>query len=158
MNFNQHFMKPTKLIVAIVATLMSTAALSAPAFAGDNKVYPGSNCKPNQETGTTGLYYGNAVDNLGTVAREVVCPVVRDDTIGGSANAQVYVNSNAVGCTLYSANVNGATYDSRTATGVAVSGVYRIDIPAVAQVSQGAYHIGCNLPSGTSVLQYSVGE
>lgn len=41
MNSEKQFMNRTKALV-VVATLMSTAAISAPALAGDNKVYAGS--------------------------------------------------------------------------------------------------------------------
>jgi hypothetical protein len=153
-------LSPHTRLVALVATLLVTAALAAPARAGDNKVYAGSTCKPTTETGTTGMFYGNNATNLGAANVNVVCPVVREVTTGGTPNAYVDVNSNAVTCTLVTTNATGlGIFDSGTAAPVFLAaGVYRIDIQGVGQVSQGAYHIDCTLPPATAVLRYSIAE
>ncbi len=161
-------MNRTKIIV-VVATLISTAAISAPALAGDNKVYAGSTCKP-INSGTTGLFYGNGATNLTHVTTNpvdinVVCPVVRDNTtgpVGSGPNAFIDVNSNTVSCSLDTTTEFGeTTFNSATAVPfqpVAGINVWRFDIQAVPQVSQGAYIVKCTLPPSTSVLRYSVAE
>lgn len=73
----------TKLIV-VVATLISTATISTPALAGDNKGYSGGSCKP-INSGTTGLFYGDNATNLTRVTpnpvdTKVVCPVGQDNS------------------------------------------------------------------------------
>lgn len=141
-------MNRTKVIV-VVATLISTAAISAPALAGDNKVYPGSTCKP-INSGTTGLFYGNNATNLTQVTPnpvdiDVVCPVVRDNTtgpVGSGPNAFIDVNSNTVSCSLKTTDEYGvSTFGSATAVPfqpVAGVNAWRFDIRAIPQVSQGA--------------------
>lgn len=162
-------MNRTKAITALLATLISTAALSTPALAGDNKVYPGSTCKP-INSGTTGLFYGNGASNLTHVTPNpvdinVACPVVRDNTtgpVGSGPNAFIDVNSNTVSCSLDTTDEFGvATLNSTTAVPfqpVAGVNAWRFDIRAVPQVSQGAYIVKCTLPPSTSVLRYSVSE
>jgi hypothetical protein len=159
MKLNQNGLRPKKLIVALIATLLVTAALSAPARAGDNKVYAGSTCKP-MSSGTNGLFYGNNATNLGTANIHVICPVVREITTGGTPKAYVHVNDPDVDCTFVVSNATGlGTFDEGTANPVSLaSGVYRFDIQGVSQVSQGAYHIRCTLPPSTAVLHYSVTE
>jgi hypothetical protein len=156
----QHGRQPKKRLITLAAALLLVATLAAPALAGDNKVYSGSTCKPTTETGATGMFYGNNATNLGGANVNVVCPVVREVTAGGTPNAYVDVNSNAVTCTFVTTNANGlGTFDSGTAAPVLlVAGVYRIDIQGVGQVGQGAYHIDCTLPPATAVLRYSVAE
>lgn len=160
MHQNQHSISPKRLLAAFVTILILTAGLSAPALAGDNKVYAGSTCKPVEETGTTGLYYGNNTTNLGAVDVDVVCPVVRDVTTGAAPNAYIDVNSSSVSCTVVVSNADGlGTFDTGSAAPVLLAaGVYRIDIQGVSQVSQGSYHIACNLPPTTAILRYSVAE
>lgn len=160
MHLNQQGIRPKKRLGTLAAALLLTAALAAPALAGDNKVYSGSTCKPTTETGATGMFYGNNATNLGGANVNVVCPVVREVTSGGTPNAYVDVNSNAVSCTFVTTNANGlGTFDSGTAApAFLAAGVYRIDIQGVAEVSQGAYHIDCTLPPATAVLRYSVAE
>jgi len=159
-DLNQYRIKPKKRLGTLAATLMLTGALAAPALAGDNKVYSGSTCKPTTETGATGMFYGNNATNLGAANINVVCPVVREITSGGTPNAYVHVNSNTVSCTFVTTNANGlGTFDSGTAApALLAAGVYRIDIQGVGQVGQGAYHIDCTLPPATAVLHYSVAE
>jgi hypothetical protein len=106
------------------------------------------------------MYYGNNATNLGAADVDVVCPVVRDVTTGAAPNAYIDVSSNTVSCSLVVTNADGSgTFDSGTAAPVFLAaGVYRIDIQGVNQVSQGSYHIACNLPPTTAVLRYSVAE
>lgn len=163
LHLNHYCMRPKTLLVALVATLMWTAALVAPARAGDNKVYAGSTCKPIDETVPTSLYYGNNATNLSLVDDvHVVCPVVRDVTTGpaNGPNAYIDVSANTVSCDFVTTNANGlGTFASVTAAPVFLAaGVYRIDIQGIPQVGQGAYHIDCTLPPSTAVLRYSVAE
>jgi hypothetical protein len=146
-----------------VVTLLIAAFISTPVFAGDNKVYAGSTCKPTEETGATGLFYGNNTTNLGLVNVNVVCPVVRDDTtgpVGGGPNAFIDVNSNLVTCSFDTTNEYGlGTFNSIAGVPVFVAaGIYRMDIRGVPQVAQGAYKIRCTLPPNTAILRYSVAE
>jgi hypothetical protein len=161
MNFNHH-QTAKKIGLAFLATFVSMAAISAPALAGNNKVYPGSNCKP-QESGTTGIAYGHNATNTGNTTVTVKCPIVRENTtgpVGGGPNSYIYVNSNTVSCTFRTSNLYGVgTFNSQTpAPTFVTAGVYRINIAAVPQVSQGSYHISCTLPPQTAVLLYSVAE
>lgn len=156
-------MNRTKVIAALVVTLISPAAISAPALAGDNKVYSGSECKPIEGSLPSDLFYGNGATNLGNVNVNVVCPVVRDDTsgpVGSGPNAFIDVSLDTVSCSLNTTNLYGlGTYATGTAVPFSVvPGVYRFDIRAVPQVSQGAYNITCTLPPSTAVLRYSVSE
>lgn len=115
-------------------------------------------------SGTTGLFYDNNATNLGGATISVVCPVVRDDTLGpvGGPNAHIDVTSNTVSCSFNTTNAYGlGTFASRTAIPfqpVAGVNVWRFDIQAVPQVSQGAYLVRCTLPPSTGVLRYSVAE
>jgi hypothetical protein len=163
MHLNQYCMRPKILMTVLVATLMFTAALVAPARAADNKVYAGSNCKPVDETVPTSLYYGNNATNLSLVDdAHVVCPVVRDVTTGpaNGPNAYIDVSSNTVSCDFVTTNANGlGTFASVTSVPVFLAaGVYRFDIQGIPQVGQGAYLIDCTLPPSTSILRYSVAE
>lgn len=50
------------------------------AQAGDEKIYPGSMCKPSTESDPSGLIYTFAgVKNVSTTEKRIVCPVVRDN-------------------------------------------------------------------------------
>jgi hypothetical protein len=157
-------MKPTKLIVALVATLMSTATISAPALAGEQKVYSGNICKPIVENGNTGLNYGNnATTNFGGANIDVVCPVVRDNSTGasvGGPKASIDVDSALVSCHFTTTQANGlGIFANPTAAPVASGGgVFRIDILAIPQVPKGAYYITCTIPPNQAVLRYLVSE
>jgi hypothetical protein len=161
MNFNHH-LTAKKISLAFLATFISMAAISAPALAGNNKIYPGSNCKP-LESGTTGIAYGHNATNIGNTTVGVKCPIVRENTtgpVGGGPNSYIYVSSNTVSCRFRTSDLYGrGTFNEQTSNPVFVAnGVYRINIAAVPQVSQGSYHISCTLPSQTAVLLYSVAE
>ncbi|WNN91621.1 hypothetical protein [Gloeocapsopsis dulcis] len=150
-----------KFFAVLVGMLVSTAAISAPALAADNKVYPGGACTA-INSGTAGLFHGNATTNLSNVNINVTCPVVRDVTgtaEGGGPDAFIDVSSPSVSCSLNTLNLQGGTHASRTATPFQLfPNVFRYDIRNVPQVSQGAYRIACFLPPGTAVLRYSVAE
>lgn len=155
-------MNRTKNIVALAITLMSSAAISTPAFAGDNKVYSGSACMPASYSVLAGISLGNQFNNFTGQSINVRCPIVRDETggaEGGGPDTFIDVSSPTVKCSLNTTRLEGGTFASRTATPFQVSpGVFRYDIRDVPQVSQGAYNISCNLPNGTSILRYSLGE
>lgn len=155
-------MNRIQAIATIAATLMSTAAISAPAFAGDNKVYSGSACMPESNPVPAGVSLGNQLNNFSAGAINVRCPVVRDETgtaEGGGPDAFIDVSSPTVTCSVNTTRLEGGTFASRTATPFQVSpGVFRYDIRNVPQVSQGAYNISCRLPQFTSIIRYSVAE
>ena len=156
---NQHGRRPKNLLVALGVTLMCISVLSTPSWAGDNKVYPGGNCK--SVDGDPDLFYYSSTWNLSAVDTElIVCPVVRDVTGGGTPKAYVYVNNNGVSCFLRATNQNGGAGVSATAAPAFVAaGVYLIDIQGLPPADpQGAYYITCTLPPGTSVLRYSLAE
>jgi hypothetical protein len=106
------------------------------------------------------MYYGTNATNLGAADVDVICPVVRDVTTGAAPNAYIDVNSSSVSCTVVVSNANGlGAFDTGSAApAFLAAGVYRIDIQGVSQVSQGSYHIACNLPPTTAILRYSVAE
>jgi hypothetical protein len=83
MNSTKLVIKRTKAIVALAVTLMSAAAMSTPAFAGDNKVYSGSMCDVQTPAFNNRISRAGGVAlNNGTSQVTVHCPVVRDNTSG----------------------------------------------------------------------------
>jgi hypothetical protein len=71
-------MNRTKAIVALAATLMSTAAISAPALAEIN-TFPASMCQPgNFNDAAKLLYRNNSLDNISNNGAIVVCPIPND--------------------------------------------------------------------------------
>lgn len=160
--FHSNSVKPQNLIVALALTLMSAGAMSAPAFAGDNKVYSGSNCMPESNPVPAGVFLTNRINNASGKTIRVRCPVTRDVTgspEGGGPDAAIEVSSPSVNCRFNSARIDGLTFASRTATPFQVSsGVFKYDIKDVPQVTQGAYIIACTLPTSTSIFRYSVTE
>lgn len=156
-------MKSQNVINALIATLLCSAAISAPAFAGDNKVYPGSACATGT-TPTNGSFslIVNRFLNTGNTDLFVLCPVVRDETStaeGGGPDAFIDVSSTNVSCSVLTTNLQGTTVAQRSAIPFQLSpGVFRYDIRDVPQVSQGAYGISCRVPPSTAILRYSVAE
>jgi hypothetical protein len=165
MHLNQHSMKRAKLIVVLIATLMSPAAISAPALAGDQKVYAGNTCKPLVEDGNTGLNYAsNATTNLGGTDIDVICPVVRENAggaaAGGVIKASIDVDSSTVSCSFTVTQPNGlGIFVNPTAVPVSIGGgVFSIDILGIPQIAHGAYYIACTIPPNQAVLRYVVSE
>ncbi|MBW4622112.1 MAG: hypothetical protein KME17_22510 [Cyanosarcina radialis HA8281-LM2] len=159
-------MNRTKAIFAIAVTLMSTAGISAPAFAGDNKVYAGGACMSQRHPVPTGVIQGSSFTNFSSQTVRVHCPVVRDQTgsaEGGGPDAFIDVSSPTVKCSLVTTRLVGGPYGSKTATPFLffhdnAFDVFRYDIRDVPQIDRGAYYIDCTLPSGTSIFRYSVAE
>jgi hypothetical protein len=172
--------KQLKAIVAL-ATLMSTTAISSAAYAGDAKVYAGSQCYLAGPTvsniGSLSLF-GGQVLNISSSPVEVMCPIVRDVT-GGTENgstgplAVVHVFSNKAGsvtleCDLRAFGVNQlgpTTGQFQRLTRVLSGGV--VGTPAkfafnfngpIRQTPGGAYNIRCTLPAGTGIGTYTVTE
>jgi hypothetical protein len=162
MNLNQLSMKPIKRIVALVATLLATAAMAAPALAGDRKIYSGNTCKA--EDGALGLeFVSNATVNKSAATRNVVCPVARDNATGGAAGAlkaRIYVDSVGISCSFTTTQPTGlGSWASPAVSAVALAaGVAVVDILGIPQLADGAYYITCALPFNDAVLQYEVSE
>jgi hypothetical protein len=172
--------KQVKVLVTL-ATLMSTTAISSAVYAGDAKVYAGSECYLARQTssniGSLDLFGGQSL-NVGTSPIEVMCPIVRDITTGtenGSTGpkATVHVFSNnaartTIECDLRAFGVNklGPTTGQFQRLTTTLSGGI-LGTPAkfalnftgpIQQTPNGAYNIRCTLPAGTGVGTYIVFE
>ncbi|PSB03162.1 hypothetical protein [Merismopedia glauca] len=172
--------KQIKALVAL-ATLISTSAISNAAFAGDAKVYPGSQCylaNPTSSNLGSIQLFGGQVINVSNFTVEVNCPVVRDITggtengkVGPTALVHVYNNnaaSTTIECDLRAYGVNqlgptGAQFQRLTkvvnggAPGTPGKSSLFFD-GRVQQTPGGAYEIRCNLPARTGVGTYTVTE
>jgi hypothetical protein len=176
MNSTKLVIKRTKAIVALAVTLMSAAAMSTPAFAGDNKVYSGSMCDVQTPASNNRISRAGGVAlNNGTSQVTVHCPVVRDNTsghengIGPIALVHVFNNnpsSVSITCSLRAYKPGGDTsFNSRSLTQSVTGGspgtpgkfMFNFNTP-VQQTPNGAYEVTCNLPAGTAVASYSVPE
>jgi hypothetical protein len=171
----KQIMTRTKAVFALAATLMSTTAISTAAFAGDNKVYPGSLCdvQTPASRNTVSRAAGQLLNN-GSSSVNVHCPVIRDNT--GSADngvgplAFVHVFSSNSGstqivCDLRAYQPNSLSFQSQRLTRNLSGG--RVGTPAkhmfdfrgpVRQTPGGPYEVVCSLPAGTGVASYSVTE
>lgn len=169
-------MTRTQASIALSTILLSTVAISTAAFAGDNKVYPGSLC--DVQTPASNNRVSRAAGQLlnnGTSLVEIHCPVVRDvtgSTENGSSGplAFVHVFSNNAGsttleCDLRAYQPNSLSFQFQRLS-IALSGgvvgtpkkhMFNFTGP-VPQTPNGAYEVACRLPAGTGLSSYSVAE
>ena len=155
----------TQTGIALVLTVLLTFVISAPAFAGDNKVYPGSACLPADPDFVDKLAHTDGkAKNVGSSQIAVTCPIVRDETGGGIPDSFIDVEglTNPEACTLNTYRVDGTLIAShkdnnRRLTDVG-NGVKRFDIRNAGQSNQGAYEIRCELQRDDAVVRYSMAE
>jgi hypothetical protein len=154
--------KQLKVLVAL-ATLMSTTAISGAAYAGDSKIYPGTNCH---------AYLGSEQQFLGSLNSispfrnpddgvHIVCPIMRDNTQStGTIRAVVSLERNSFGanntpmkCELYV--MNKGVFVSR-ADGIAPNGFGKFTLDmSTNHVSGASYNLFCFLPNNGSLHQYT---
>lgn len=162
----------TKLHSARNASVLGLFALiAAPAAMADEKVYPGSQCRPYYSfaAGTThadNLAIWN-VNELGKGGIYVVCPVVRDNATNrnGTRSAKVEVFSQRdvttnlqAGCTLWNNNAsNGAVYASRSAI-AAYNGPNQLNVDINTSDSGGTYGLTCWIPPHSAIMSYRIDE
>jgi hypothetical protein len=154
-----------------VSTALAVVCLSAmahqPAVAGDNKAYPGSGCQavdgvPDIEHfGIAGVW-----NTSSTTARQVICPVVRDNTIntnGLAGDVWIYVNrSNVTGyqlvCTLFSTRASDGVTLFQFSRSTSATGPVRLSIPVSSSEAGGPYSIMCTVPPESIIYSYLVPE
>ncbi len=105
-------MKPGIVIATFVVGLSALGVLQQSNATSDVKQYHGSDCKVFGSTAWTDLAFsGYGVKNLASSARQVICPLTKDQetawdgTATGGANGRIYVQAGAVNaavtCTVY---------------------------------------------------------
>lgn len=162
---NQHISKRNYATMLII-TLLTQVTAVVPAFAGDNKVYPGSGCLPvSAESGSRLIRSGGKITNADSQNNLIlVCPIIRDVTTGGVPNSFIDITGGVRldSCTLNTYNVDGTlvarNQDSDGRFTSLSGGGFRLDIQNASQASQGAYEIACILPPGASLVRYSLSE
>ena len=160
----------TRTGVALVVTVLLTLVISAPAFAGDNKVYPGSACLPQSPTDAENFFRSGGVARIGSnrFRTSIHCPVVRDVTStadGGGPDAFIDVKGSGFNrdtCELRTYRVTGELYQARGDDDGGLepigNGTLRYRIDNIPQIDQGAYEVACRMPMDTQLVRYSVGE
>ena len=129
----------------------------------DAKTYPGITCEAQavaeiDEFSNLGFDMFNA--NPGK--RNVVCPIVRDNTKNTTGTLGVYVNAFNVAnrtltCTLFSADRFGVIIASDI-NSTSNSGDQTIYLDVDSSVDRGYYGINCELANGAAIRSYEVRE
>lgn len=159
-------MNRKKYIIALT-TLISTVAFSASAYASDQKSYPGSTCDAPNQTQAAYLQKtdnGSAL-NISTSAtiNYLNCSMHRDNVNQGNPAPSAYIrikNTKNVSTTCWfeAFDSNGGYYDIKSDS---VSGIgTKTIVLNLSKTTLGGnpYQIQCSLPSGSSVLQYTLVE
>ena len=160
----------TRTGVALIVTVLLTLVISAPAFAGDNKVYPGSACLPQSPTDASNFFRAGGVARVGSdrFNTSIHCPVVRDITStagGGGPDAFIDVKGSGFNrntCELRTYTVTGELHQNRgdddgTLESIG-NGALRYRIDNIPQIDQGAYEVACRMPQNTQLVRYSISE
>ncbi len=154
----------TQTGIELVLTVLLTFVISAPAFAGDNKVYPGSACLPVNQIYAPNLVRVGGKTQANGASIVVRCPIVRDITGGGIPNSFVDVKGDIDinSCTLNTYRENGTLIakhgdDDRRFTDMD-NDIKRFDMRNATQSNQGAYEIECTLRKGAEIVRYSMAE
>ena len=154
------------LSTAIAALCLSATAYQS-AVAGDNKAYAGSGCQavdgvPDIEHfGIAGVW-----NTSSTTARQVICPLVRDNTIntnGLAGDLWIYVNrSNVTGyqfvCTLFSTRGSDGVTLFQFSRSTSATGLVRLNIPVTSSEAGGPYSIMCTVPPEFILYSYLAPE
>lgn len=129
----------------------------------DAKTYPGIACEA-QAVAEIDMFSNVGFDmfNANPGKRNVVCPIVRDNTKNRNGTLGVYVNvfnvaNRTLECSLYSADKFGLTLDSDNAS-TSNSGNQTIFLEVTSSESRGFYGINCELANGAAIRSYEVRE
>lgn len=156
--------------VALIVTVLLTLVFSTPAFAGDNKVYPGSACLPQSPTDAQNFFRSGGVARIGSnrFLTSIHCPIVRDVTNtagGGGPDAFIDVKGSGFNqdtCELRTYTVTGEIHEDRGDDDGRLesigNGTLRYRIDDIPQIDQGAYEVACRMPQNTQLVRYSVAE
>lgn len=154
-----------KAIAVSFGAFTCIAMANAPAFAVDGKVHPGSMCQPSDYSDASGLSTGGGfMKNIGSVAKFVTCPVIRDNVTNtnGISRAKMVVYNSQSGsttyCYLYSRSPSGGYIESEYSgvwTGV---GHYTWNMDLDSSADRGLYYFSCYLSPGARVTAYTVDE
>ena len=142
-----------------VGLILSVSTMST--FAGDAKLFPGSNCSAidgSQEGYLERL--DGTIKNIGSSAVDVTCPMLNDITSDGTINSS-YVNLvpngiDSIDCDLYIVNPNGqwsrspkSAYNTGTPTTLTFSSNLSAGGP-----SKNRYFFECKLDPQAEITQY----
>lgn len=158
--------KPTRSFVIFAALLavMPYEATEAARVRPDTKIFVGSSCQPlNGFQAGDFTTFVDAMQNIVTAVRRVVCPIVRDNpnNTNGIRSVRVRVQSdgfNPLQCTLFSFGpLGGDPIETHSAsTSSAEPDTIALDVDESAR--GGTYSILCDLPPGAAVFGYEVTE
>ena len=156
-----HLSAARRTLSSALAALCLSATADQPAVAGDNKAYPGSGCQaldgvPDIElSGLAGIW-----NTSSTTARQVICPLVRDNTVntnGLAGDLWIHVNrSNVSGyqfvCTLFSTRGSDGVSVISVPRSTSATGLVRLSIPVTSSEAGGPYSIMCTVPPESILL------
>jgi hypothetical protein len=147
------------------ATVGAAACLFLPATAeADRKSYHAGFCQAILPTKSLHHFSHSATNNTsGTVG--VTCPLIRDRTGSSaqilSAAVEVYNNGGSFFCYLITQNedLNGYSWDIENQS-TTLTGHQQLNFsgPATTPGNEGAYAVGCEVPSLSSILHIYVNE
>jgi len=129
----------------------------------DAKTYPGISCEAQAVAEIDEfLNLGFDMFNANPGKRNVVCPIVRDNTKNNNGTLGVYVNTFNVAnrtleCTLYSADRFGLIIESDL-NSTSNSGDQTIYLDVNNSVDRGYYAFSCELANGAAIRSYEVRE
>jgi len=129
----------------------------------DAKTYPGISCEA-QAVAEIDEFMNLSFDmfNANPGKRNVVCPIVRDNTKNPDGTLGVYINvynvaNRTLECWLYSSDRFGLIIDSDTSS-TSNSGDQTIYVSVDDSVERGFYAISCELANGAAIRSYEVRE
>lgn len=165
------------LIAAATSALLAASVFSAPAYAAsDLKMYHGSDCKVFGATAWTDLNFtGFGVKNTQTTARNIICPLTKDQEgsldggVTNSASIHVHYFTGAAGgsisCTVYSTVFEDVSTVTSATTGPisapAGNNLFNLTIQANAAVngySHEKFYLLCTLGSNVRLTGYYLYE
>jgi hypothetical protein len=149
--------------VSTALAIMALLSVSHPILAQelDVKAYPGTFCQQNDPDVAVVMYDERGailVVEIGTGSVRVICPVVRDETVGTAGIRRAFVRYvkgvegggvAAFSCTLHSRNHFGGAVasDSKTDTGSRGNKIFSFGaIRSSDQAFPGYYHFVCDIP------------
>ena len=160
------------LLATLSAAMVMSAALGAPtAWADDTKTFPGAMCLRNSDHTGGSAYYGSSArlfNTSTTLALNVICPIVRDNTTSPWLSVQVTVIdqhvSQNVSCRALSLSRGGTTTFQSAAlstSGNSSSGKV-INFGPIGEADNGYYFLRCQLPpkgaDASAVASYLISE
>lgn len=129
----------------------------------DAKTYPGISCEA-QAVAEIDEFINLSFDmfNANPGKRNIVCPIVRDNTKNLDGTLGVYINvfnvaNRTLECSLYSSDRFGLIIDSDFSS-TSSSGDQTIYLDVDNSVDRGFYGINCELANGAAISSYEVRE